>query len=113
MDKPMPTLSTFYRVLAVHVGSHLCWALLFGVGALTGGSTVAVVAFYDAFVLGFLGPVWPLAGGFLVFLLTGTLCGVAIACADPKPRQVLPAALASLLPTYMALFAVSFLRLLR
>jgi hypothetical protein len=101
------------RVLAMHIGSHLFWALLFAIGVATGGSTIAFVAFYDAFVLGFLGPAWPLAGGFLVFALTGVVCGVAITSADPEPRQVLPAALASLLPTYMALFAVSVLRLLR
>jgi len=107
----METLPTFCRVLAVHVGSHLFWVLLFAIGIATGGSTIAVVAFYDAFILGFLGPAWALSGGFLVFALTGLVCGIAITSADPEPRRVLPAALVSLLPIYMALFAVSFLRL--
>lgn len=102
-----------WQVLAVHVGSHLFWALLFAVGAATGGSTVAVVAFYCSFVLGFLGPAWPLTGGFLVFAFTGAACGLLITCADPEPRHMMPAAVASLVPTYMVLFAVTFFTVAR
>ena len=104
-----PTPPLLFRVLAVHIGSHLFWALLFAVAVATGGSTIGFVAFYDAFVLGFLGPSWPLIGGFLVFTLTGTLCGIVIAAGDPERRQVIPAALASLIPTYAVLCIVRFL----
>jgi hypothetical protein len=97
------------RAWLVHMASHFFWVALFGVGVVTGGAFIAIGAFYSTFVLGFLGSdlTWTFIGGALVFTLTGWLCGFLIAAADANPRQVLSAAFASLIPTYVVLCLLS------
>lgn len=109
-----PTTKTIGQVLAVHLGFHTLWVLAYLVSLLGVFILIPFTGLYNAFVLGFMGKSVLSSSanaallGYLVFLMTGLLCGWLISLFHPKSVWI--SAFCSLLSTCVLLVGASAIR---
>jgi hypothetical protein len=102
------------KVLAIHVGFHSIWVLIYLVSLTGVFILIPFVGMYNSFILGFLGktvlvsPTRAVMFGYLVFALTGCLSGIAIS--QLRVTRIWIPGLLSLLVTVCILVGVSWLR---
>lgn len=108
------TTNTLIRVLAIHVGFHTLWALLYALSLFGLFLLIPLVGSYNAFVLGFLGKSVLVSAGravllaYLVFSITGLLSGWLISLYHP--RSVWLPGFGSLLLTGALLISATWMR---
>jgi hypothetical protein len=99
------------RVLAIHLGFHTAWVVVYVVSLL--GVFVPLIGLYIAFVLGFLGtdaldaPTRGPLLGYPVFMATGLTSGLLLSLVCPKPGGIWRSGLYSLILSLLILVSAS------
>jgi hypothetical protein len=103
------------RVLAIHLGFHTAWVVVYVVSLL--GVFVPLIGLYIAFVLGFLGtdaldaPTRGPLLGYLVFMATGLTSGLLLSLVRPSAGGIWRSGLYSLILSLLILIGASFARM--